>query len=94
MPAQRTESRSRLYGLAGLVLFVLLAGLACESPVTVEQTSRPPVERPAKPSSTTEPITIFLSGDVMTGRGIDQVLPHPGDPRIHEPVVQDANRYD
>jgi hypothetical protein len=23
------------------------------------------------------PITIFMAGDVMTGRGIDQVLPHP-----------------
>jgi poly-gamma-glutamate synthesis protein (capsule biosynthesis protein) len=25
------------------------------------------------------PITIFMVGDVMTGRGIDQLLPHPGD---------------
>jgi poly-gamma-glutamate synthesis protein (capsule biosynthesis protein) len=29
----------------------------------------------------------------MTGRGIDQVLPHPADPRIHEPYVRDARRY-
>ena len=27
-------------------------------------------------------ITIFLCGDVMTGRGIDQILPHPSDPTI------------
>jgi poly-gamma-glutamate capsule biosynthesis protein CapA/YwtB (metallophosphatase superfamily) len=38
-------------------------------------------------------ITLFLCGDVMTGRGIDQVLPHPGDPRLHEPYVRDAIRY-
>jgi len=38
-------------------------------------------------------ITIFMCGDVMTGRGIDQVLPCPGDPRIHEPYVRDARRY-
>ncbi|HKZ18360.1 MAG TPA: CapA family protein, partial [Geobacteraceae bacterium] len=38
-------------------------------------------------------ITIFLCGDVMTGRGIDQILPHPSDPRIHEPYVRDARRY-
>lgn len=38
-------------------------------------------------------ITLFLCGDVMTGRGIDQVLPHPGDPRLHEPWVRDARRY-
>ncbi len=25
-------------------------------------------------------VTLFLAGDVMTGRGVDQVLPHPGDP--------------
>lgn len=38
-------------------------------------------------------ITLFLCGDVMTGRGIDQILPHPGDPRIHEPFVRNARRY-
>jgi poly-gamma-glutamate synthesis protein (capsule biosynthesis protein) len=40
-----------------------------------------------------EAITIFLSGDVMTGRGIDQILPHPVDPALHEPLVQDARAY-
>jgi poly-gamma-glutamate capsule biosynthesis protein CapA/YwtB (metallophosphatase superfamily) len=39
------------------------------------------------------PITLFLCGDVMTGRGIDQVLPHPSNPRIHEPYVQSALEY-
>lgn len=39
------------------------------------------------------PITLFLCGDVMTGRGIDQVLPHPSSPRIHEPCVQSALDY-
>jgi poly-gamma-glutamate synthesis protein (capsule biosynthesis protein) len=38
-------------------------------------------------------LTAFLCGDVMTGRGIDQVLPHPSDPRIHEPFVKDAGQY-
>lgn len=38
-------------------------------------------------------ITIFMCGDVMTGRGIDQVLPHPSDPRIHEPYLQSARGY-
>jgi poly-gamma-glutamate synthesis protein (capsule biosynthesis protein) len=38
-------------------------------------------------------LTVFLCGDVMTGRGIDQVLPHPSDPRIHEPYVGDARAY-
>ena len=38
-------------------------------------------------------IRLFLCGDVMTGRGIDQVLPHPSDPAIHEPYVKNAKDY-
>jgi len=37
--------------------------------------------------------TLFLCGDVMTGRGIDQVLPHPGNPRICEPCARSAEIY-
>ena len=38
-------------------------------------------------------ITIFMCGDVMTGRGIDQVLPHPGDPTLHESYMKSARGY-
>lgn len=38
-------------------------------------------------------ITLFLCGDVMTGRGIDQVLPYPGNPQIHEPYMSSAKDY-
>ena len=38
-------------------------------------------------------IRIFLAGDVMTGRGIDQILPHPANPRLHEPYVSAALTY-
>lgn len=38
-------------------------------------------------------ITLLLCGDVMTGRGIDQALPHPGDPTLYEPCVSDAREY-
>jgi poly-gamma-glutamate synthesis protein (capsule biosynthesis protein) len=38
-------------------------------------------------------VTLFLCGDVMTGRGIDQVLPHPGRPDLHEPYVRSAVGY-
>jgi poly-gamma-glutamate capsule biosynthesis protein CapA/YwtB (metallophosphatase superfamily) len=93
MPARRRKHRPLLYGLAGLVTSALLAGPACGSQVPREQASRTPVERPTKLPSSADLVTIFMCGDVMTGRGIDQVLPHPGDPRIHEPVVQDARDY-
>lgn len=36
---------------------------------------------------------LFLSGDVMTARGIDQILPHPSDPQLWEDVVQTALTY-
>ena len=36
---------------------------------------------------------LFLAGDVMTGRGIDQVLLHPSDPRLHEEYVKSAREY-
>lgn len=39
------------------------------------------------------PITLFLCGDVMLGRGIDQILAHPSEPLLHEAVVRDARRY-
>lgn len=38
-------------------------------------------------------VTLFLCGDVMTGRGIDQILPYPGDPTLYEPSVRDAAEY-
>lgn len=38
-------------------------------------------------------IDLFLSGDVMTGRGIDQILPHPCSPRLHEQYVGSAVDY-
>ena len=40
-----------------------------------------------------EPVTLFLCGDVMTARGIDQALPYPGDPRLYEPCVENASEY-
>lgn len=38
-------------------------------------------------------LRLFLCGDVMTGRGIDQVLAHPSEPRLYESCVRDARRY-
>lgn len=38
-------------------------------------------------------VTLFLCGDVMLGRGVDQILPNPGDPELREPYVVDARSY-
>lgn len=38
-------------------------------------------------------LTLWLAGDVMTGRGVDQVQAHPGAPVLHEDLVRDARDY-
>jgi poly-gamma-glutamate synthesis protein (capsule biosynthesis protein) len=44
---------------------------------------------PAQPSH----IRIFLCGDVMTGRGVDQILPHPVSPELYERWMTSAEGY-
>src|SRR5512139_1411087 len=38
-------------------------------------------------------LTLSLAGDVMTGRGIDQIQAHPCDPALYESLVRDARDY-
>jgi poly-gamma-glutamate capsule biosynthesis protein CapA/YwtB (metallophosphatase superfamily) len=38
-------------------------------------------------------VRLFLGGDVMPGRGVDQILPHPGDPTVHERSIRNARSY-
>ena len=38
-------------------------------------------------------VTLFACGDVMPGRGVDQILPHPGDPELREEYASDADAY-
>ena len=38
-------------------------------------------------------VTLFLCGDVMLGRGVDQILPHPGDPELREGWLADSRSY-
>jgi poly-gamma-glutamate synthesis protein (capsule biosynthesis protein) len=38
-------------------------------------------------------LTLLLCGDLMTGRGIDQILPHSAPPQLFEPSVRDARTY-
>jgi poly-gamma-glutamate synthesis protein (capsule biosynthesis protein) len=40
-----------------------------------------------------DPVKLFLCGDVMTGRGIDQIMPHPSSPEIYEPFMTSAADY-
>ncbi|WP_435242397.1 CapA family protein [Streptomyces cucumeris] len=38
-------------------------------------------------------LTLFLCGDVMLARGVDQILPHPGPPELREPYIRDSRAY-
>lgn len=38
-------------------------------------------------------LTLFLCGDVMTGRGIDQSFVRACPPQLHEPFIEDARDY-
>ena len=38
-------------------------------------------------------IKLFLCGDVMTGRGIDQILASPSEPQMHESYMESALDY-
>jgi poly-gamma-glutamate capsule biosynthesis protein CapA/YwtB (metallophosphatase superfamily) len=52
-----------------------------------------PQKQSADTKEDSHPITMFMCGDVMTGRGIDQVFPHPSDPVLYEPYIRDAGQY-
>jgi poly-gamma-glutamate synthesis protein (capsule biosynthesis protein) len=47
----------------------------------------------APPPRDSSLVTLLLAGDLMTGRAIDQILPHPGEPTLYEPYVKSATRY-
>jgi len=53
-------------------------------------------DRPVNPEDlkqTSTAVTLFLCGDVMTGRGIDQILPHPSRPHLFESYMRSALGY-
>jgi poly-gamma-glutamate capsule biosynthesis protein CapA/YwtB (metallophosphatase superfamily) len=51
----------------------------------------PPITQDS--TSGSRAVTLFLCGDVMTGRGIDQILLHPSKPRLYEDYVNCALDY-
>ncbi len=45
------------------------------------------------PAADNKVVRVFLCGDVMVGRGIDQILPYPCSPQLHEDYVHSAIEY-
>lgn len=77
----RKYARSLLAGI-----FVLFSGFSCNSQNEKEE---------GKEMNATDPanLKIFLCGDVMSGRGIDQALPQSVDPILYESYIKNARDY-
>ncbi|MFQ5528347.1 MAG: CapA family protein [Thermoanaerobaculia bacterium] len=51
-------------------------------------------DHPVAPTSASdEGVSLFLCGDVMTGRGVDQILARPSVPGLHESWIRSAVDY-
>jgi poly-gamma-glutamate synthesis protein (capsule biosynthesis protein) len=72
-----------------------LAGMTLTWPLSAQAVCSRPGKTPeqARKTASGGMLTLFLCGDVMTGRGIDQILPYKSDPRIYEPHLRDARDY-
>ncbi len=87
-----------IYSLAGFLLCTAMAGTAFgQEPTRKDHMLSEMIttgnSAAGASSKISNRITIFMCGDVMTGRGVDQVLPNPGEPLIHEPYMQSAGGY-
>jgi poly-gamma-glutamate synthesis protein (capsule biosynthesis protein) len=78
----------------------LLGSLGCGASASDGPPAIPAAEKPgtsAKPAQRSAidagGVTLFLCGDVMTGRGIDQILRHPSKPHLYESYVRTALGY-
>jgi poly-gamma-glutamate capsule biosynthesis protein CapA/YwtB (metallophosphatase superfamily) len=83
-------SRRVLLRLSALLTAGALAGKARLGAAGERATG---VEMTINASKARGSVTLFLCGDVMTGRGIDQILAHPVNPALYEPYVTSAVEY-
>jgi poly-gamma-glutamate synthesis protein (capsule biosynthesis protein) len=78
----------------GVFLFCVVTLLNCSDMKTkVEYNSKSQKDNYDFKDEDPGVITLFLSGDVMTGRGIDQILPNAGDPTLYESYMKNARGY-
>jgi len=73
-----------LIGLFTLTLLLPLSELSSQNNIE---------KRVIEMQDSDKQMMLFLCGDVMTGRGIDQILPQPGNPKIFESYMKDARGY-
>jgi poly-gamma-glutamate capsule biosynthesis protein CapA/YwtB (metallophosphatase superfamily) len=88
----RTKTRRsflKFAGFAAIALGMAHARSAADKKDTLPDQNAPP----QKTDPAAQTVTLFLCGDVMTGRGIDQILPYPVQPHIYEAYMTSARGY-
>lgn len=90
----RGLSRRAFVGFAGLAALTAggLPGLGWRR-VSAQTPAPGPGIAPTAGRVEARPVRLFLCGDVMTGRGIDQLMRRAVDPRLYEPYITDARDY-
>ncbi len=86
-PTFRVLLRFALAAVASIML-----ATACDSSANRADLI-PPREPSDMPQSSRRSVKLFLCGDVMTGRGIDQVMATPSAPQLFESYVKSATGY-
>jgi poly-gamma-glutamate synthesis protein (capsule biosynthesis protein) len=85
--------RRRFLVRAGKAMAAGLAAMTPLGPHAAKPGSQKMPEATERPSAQSRALALFLCGDVMTGRGIDQILPHPSKPNLYEPYMSSALGY-
>src|SRR5688500_14184056 len=80
-----------VYSLAtSLAMAVRLSSAKADNGMLAQDKEKDDGSKPQPPAGS---IALFLCGDVMTGRGIDQILPHPNNPVLYERYMKSALGY-
>ncbi len=85
MPSRRDFLR--LSGLTALGLVASHRQVQAQGSAATRETKGP------APTGLRGTVTLFVCGDVMTGRGVDQILARPSEPGLHEPWADSALDY-
>jgi poly-gamma-glutamate synthesis protein (capsule biosynthesis protein) len=72
---------------------ICTAVIALLGSLTIEIAGAQQMQSDANNNTLPAPIVLFLSGDVMLGRAIDQILPYHNDPVLYEDYIRDARDY-
>ena len=79
-------------GIQDKLLLICLSTTMMLTPLS-KSAADAPQEHSTNNGKDSAPIVVFMSGDVMLGRAIDQILPYRNDPVLYERYIRDARDY-